>query len=231
MRINKFISETGYCSRRAADKLIDAGRVTINGNVAELGSQVEKTDAVEIDGRPLQAKPELEYLILNKPVGITCTTERDIEGNIIDFVNHPKRIFPIGRLDKDSDGLIILTNDGDIVNRILRAENNHDKEYIVTVDAPITETFIEGMASGVDILGTTTKECVVEQLESRTFRIVLTQGLNRQIRRMCKEFGYRVKRLQRVRIMNVELGDLPIGEWRDLTETEMKTLFQILDQQ
>ncbi|QNR20409.1 23S rRNA pseudouridine(2604) synthase RluF [Exiguobacterium sp. Helios] len=231
MRINKFISETGFCSRRAADKLIDAGRVTINGNVAELGSQVEKTDAVEIDGHPLQAKPELEYLILNKPVGITCTTERDIEGNIIDFVNHPKRIFPIGRLDKDSDGLIILTNDGDIVNRILRAENNHDKEYIVTVDAPITETFIEGMASGVEILGTTTKECVVEQLESRTFRIVLTQGLNRQIRRMCKEFGYRVKRLQRVRIMNVELGDLPIGEWRDLTESEMKTLFQILDQQ
>lgn len=231
MRINKFISETGFCSRRAADKLIDAGRVTINGNVAELGSQVEKTDAVEIDGHPLQAKPELEYMILNKPVGITCTTERDIEGNIIDFVNHPKRIFPIGRLDKDSDGLIILTNDGDIVNRILRAENNHDKEYIVTVDAPITETFIEGMASGVEILGTTTKECVVEQLESRTFRIVLTQGLNRQIRRMCKEFGYRVKRLQRVRIMNVELGDLPIGEWRDLTESEMKTLFQILDQQ
>jgi len=231
MRINKFISETGFCSRRAADKLIDAGRVTINGNVAELGSQVEKTDAVEIDGHPLQAKPELEYLILNKPVGITCTTEHDIEGNIIDFVNHPKRIFPIGRLDKDSDGLIILTNDGDIVNRILRAENNHDKEYIVTVDAPITETFIEGMASGVEILGTTTKECVVEQLESRTFRIVLTQGLNRQIRRMCKEFGYRVKRLQRVRIMNVELGDLPIGEWRDLTESEMKTLFQILDQQ
>ncbi|WP_131503932.1 MULTISPECIES: 23S rRNA pseudouridine(2604) synthase RluF [unclassified Exiguobacterium] len=231
MRINKFISETGFCSRRAADKLIDAGRVTINGNVAELGSQVEKTDAVEIDGHPLQAKPELEYLILNKPVGITCTTERDIEGNIIDFVNHPKRIFPIGRLDKDSDGLIILTNDGDIVNRILRAENNHDKEYIVTVDAPITETFIEGMASGVEILGTTTKECVVEQLESRTFRIVLTQGLNRQIRRMCKEFGYRVKRLQRVRIMNIELGDLPIGEWRDLTESEMKTLFQILDQQ
>jgi len=231
MRINKFISETGYCSRRAADKLIDAGRVTINGNVAELGSQVEKTDAVEIDGQPLQAKSDLEYLILNKPVGITCTTERDIEGNIIDFINHPKRIFPIGRLDKDSDGLIILTNDGDIVNRILRAENNHDKEYIVTVDAPITETFIEGMAGGVDILGTTTKECVVEQLESRTFRIVLTQGLNRQIRRMCKEFGYRVKRLQRVRIMNIELGDLPIGEWRDLTESEMKTLFETLDQQ
>ncbi|WP_029332905.1 23S rRNA pseudouridine(2604) synthase RluF [Exiguobacterium oxidotolerans] len=231
MRINKFISETGYCSRRAADKLVDAGRVTINGVVAELGSQAEETDAVEIDGQPLQTKPTLEYLILNKPVGITCTTELDIEGNIIDFVNHPKRIFPIGRLDKDSDGLIILTNDGDIVNRILRAENNHDKEYIVTVDAPITETFIEGMASGVDILGTTTKECIVEQLESRTFRIVLTQGLNRQIRRMCKEFGYRVKRLQRVRIMNIELGDLPIGEWRDLTESEMKTLFTTLDQE
>jgi len=231
MRINKFISETGFCSRRAADKLVEAGRVTINGLTAELGSQAEVTDVVEIDGQPLQTKPKPVYIVLNKPVGITCTTELDIEGNIIDFVNHPKRIFPIGRLDKDSDGLILLTNDGDIVNRILRAENNHDKEYIVTVDAPITDTFIQGMASGVDILGTTTKECIVEPLETRTFRIILTQGLNRQIRRMCKEFGYRVKRLQRVRIMNIELGDLPIGSWRDLTEEELRELFTTLDGQ
>lgn len=231
MRINKFISETGFCSRRAADKLVEAGRVTINGLTAELGSQAEETDVVEIDGQPLQTKPKPVYIVLNKPVGITCTTELDIEGNIIDFVNHPKRIFPIGRLDKDSDGLILLTNDGDVVNRILRAENNHDKEYIVTVDAPITDTFIQGMASGVDILGTTTKECIVEKLETRTFRIILTQGLNRQIRRMCKEFGYRVKRLQRVRIMNIELGDLPIGSWRDLTEEELRELFTTLDGQ
>jgi len=231
MRINKFISETGFCSRRAADKLVETGRVTINGLTAELGSQAEETDVVEIDGQPLQTKPKPVYIVLNKPVGITCTTELDIEGNIIDFVNHPKRIFPIGRLDKDSDGLILLTNDGDIVNRILRAENNHDKEYIVTVDAPITDTFIQGMASGVDILGTTTKECIVEPLETRTFRIILTQGLNRQIRRMCKEFGYRVKRLQRVRIMNIELGDLPIGSWRDLTEEELRELFTTLDGQ
>jgi 23S rRNA pseudouridine2604 synthase len=231
MRINKFISETGFCSRRAADKLVDAGRVTINGLTAELGSQADETDVVEIDGQPLQTKPKPVYIVLNKPVGITCTTELDIEGDIIDFVNHPKRIFPIGRLDKDSDGLILLTNAGDVVNRILRAENNHDKEYIVTVDAPITDAFIQGMASGDDILGTTTQECIVEPLETRTFRIILMQGLNRQIRRMCKEFGYRVKRLQRVRIMNIELGDLPIDSWRDLTEEELRELFKTLDAQ
>jgi len=231
MRINKFISETGFCSRRAADKLVEAGRVTINGKLAELGSQAEAGDDVQIDGKPLQAKPESIYIVLNKPVGITCTTELDVDGNIVDFVGHPERIFPIGRLDKDSDGLILLTNDGDIVNRILRAENNHDKEYIVTVDQPVTDEFLKGMAGGVEILGTTTKPCVTERVDRRTFKIILTQGLNRQIRRMCKEFGYQVKRLQRVRIMNIDLGDLPIGQWRDITEEERKTLFAILDAQ
>ncbi|MDN9009331.1 23S rRNA pseudouridine(2604) synthase RluF [Brevibacillus laterosporus] len=228
MRINKFISETGYCSRREADKLIEAGRVTINGVVAELGSQADSQDDVKIDGKALGIKKAAIYIALNKPVGITCTTERHIKGNIIDFVNHPERIFPIGRLDKDSEGLILLTNDGDIVNKILRAENNHDKEYIVTVDKPITDSFLKGMASGVRILGTTTKPCQVYRINERSFRIILTQGLNRQIRRMCQVFGYKVQRLQRIRIMNIHLDGIKKGEWRDVTTKELNQLLQNL---
>ncbi|WP_301172492.1 23S rRNA pseudouridine(2604) synthase RluF [Brevibacillus nitrificans] len=224
MRINKYISETGFCSRRESDKLIEAGRVTINGRLAELGSTVSPGDDVRIDGNPLGAKKKSVYIALNKPVGITCTTELHIKGNIIDFVNHPERIFPIGRLDKDSQGLILLTNDGDIVNKILRAENNHEKEYIVTVDKPITPLFIQGMSGGVRILGTVTKPCKVTKISDRVFKIVLTQGLNRQIRRMCQAFGYQVRQLKRVRIMNIELGELRVGQWRDLTPGELKEL-------
>ncbi|RAP24127.1 Ribosomal large subunit pseudouridine synthase F [Brevibacillus laterosporus] len=228
MRINKFISETGYCSRREADKLIEAGRVTINGMVAELGSQADRGDEVNIDGKALGTKKASVYIALHKPVGITCTTERHIKGNIIDFVNHPERIFPIGRLDKDSEGLILLTNDGDIVNRILRAENNHDKEYIVTVDKPITDAFLKGMASGVHILGTMTKPCQVKRINERSFRIILTQGLNRQIRRMCQAFGYSVQRLQRIRIMNIHLEGIKKGEWREISTKELNQLLQNL---
>jgi 23S rRNA pseudouridine2604 synthase len=224
MRINKYISETGFCSRRESDKLIEAGRVTINGRMAELGSTVSPGDDVRIDGNPLGAKKKSVYIALNKPVGITCTTELHVKGNIIDFVNHPERIFPIGRLDKDSQGLILLTNDGDIVNKILRAENNHEKEYIVTVDKPITPLFIQGMSGGVRILGTVTKPCKVTKISDRVFKIVLTQGLNRQIRRMCQAFGYQVRQLKRVRIMNIELGELRVGQWRDLTERELTEL-------
>jgi len=228
MRINKYMSETGICSRREADRWIEAGRVTINGKVAELGSVVENGDDVRIDGRPLGQKPTQVYIALNKPVGITCTTESLVRGNIVDFVNHEERIFPIGRLDKDSEGLILLTNDGDIVNSILRAENNHDKEYIVTVDQPITPSFLKGMSTGVHILGQRTKPCEVTRVNDRVFRIILTQGLNRQIRRMCQAFGYNVKRLQRVRIMNIELGRLPVGKWRDLTREELDVLFKTI---
>ncbi|WP_028551327.1 23S rRNA pseudouridine(2604) synthase RluF [Paenibacillus sp. UNC451MF] len=226
MRINKYISETGFCSRREVDKLVDAGRVTINGKRAELGSQVEEGDEVRVDGRPVSAKKRGVYIALNKPVGITSTTEQHVKGNIVDFVGHKERIFPIGRLDKDSEGLILLTNDGDIVNKILRAENNHEKEYIVTVDKPITPMFLQGMASGVRILGTMTKPCQVSKQGERVFRIILTQGLNRQIRRMCSAFGYEVRRLKRVRIMNIELGALPVGKWRDLTDQEMNELLK-----
>jgi 23S rRNA pseudouridine2604 synthase len=228
MRINKYISETGICSRREADKWIDARRVTINGRIAELGSTVEPGDDVRVDGRPIGAKKKHVYIALNKPVGITSTTESHIEGNIVDFVNHPERIFPIGRLDKDSEGLILMTNHGDIVNQILRAENNHDKEYIVTVNRPITPMFLQGMSSGVKILGTVTKPCTLHKVSDRVFRIILTQGLNRQIRRMCEAFGYRVTRLQRVRIMNIGLGGLPVGKWRDLTEQELQDLMATL---
>ncbi|GED67865.1 hypothetical protein BRE01_15670 [Brevibacillus reuszeri] len=224
MRINKFISETGICSRREADKLVDAGRVTINGMKAELGSTAEPGDDVRIDGKPLGTKKKDVYIALNKPVGITCTTELHIKGNIVDFVNHPERIFPIGRLDKDSQGLILLTNNGDIVNKILRAENNHEKEYIVTVDKPITANFLHGMANGVRILGTVTKQCKVTKVSDRVFTIILTQGLNRQIRRMCQAFGYQVRQLQRVRIMNISLGNLKIGQWRNLTSKELRDL-------
>ena len=225
MRLNKFISETGMCSRRAADELISSGRVTINGQRAELGTPVNDGDEVRVDNRIISARKQKHvYICLNKPVGITCTTERHIKGNIIDFIGHEQRIFPIGRLDKDSDGLILLTSNGDIVNEILRSENNHEKEYIVTVNKPVTDEFIAGMAGGVHILDTTTKPCDVSRVSKFTFRIILTQGLNRQIRRMCEAFGYDVNRLQRVRIINIKLGELKIGKWRNLSEKELQGL-------
>ncbi len=224
MRLNKFISETGVCSRREADAWIEAGRVTINGAPAVLGTQVQPGDTVCIDGKPVGASKRHVYIALNKPPGITCTTERDVAGNIVDFIGHRERIFPIGRLDKDSEGLILLTNNGDIVNEILREENEHEKEYLVTVDRPMTEIFLSGMASGVRILGTVTKPCKVTRVERCTFRIVLTQGLNRQIRRMCSFFGYKVVRLQRVRVINVTLAGLKLGQWRELTLDEVRRL-------
>lgn len=226
MRINKFISETGFCSRREADKLVTAGHVTINGVKAELGSQAELGDDVRINGRPIGKQSKHVYIALHKPVGITCTTELHIKENIVDFVNHKERIFPIGRLDKDSEGLILLTNDGDVVNPILRSEGKHEKEYIVTVDKPITQAFLNGMSEGVHILGSMTLPCKVKRLGDKTFNIILTEGRNRQIRRMCEAFGYRVFRLKRVRIMNIFLGDLPKGKWRDLSEDEKRVLFK-----
>jgi 23S rRNA pseudouridine2604 synthase len=206
LRLNKFISETGVCSRREADKWIEAGRVTCNGQPAALGTRVQDGDEVRVDGELIGAKKKPIYIALNKPVGITCTTETDIEDNIIDLVGHPDRIFPIGRLDKDSEGLILLTNNGDIVNEILRSENNHEKEYIVTVDRPITDLSLQMMASGVKIMGELTKPCKVSRIDQESFRMILTQGLNRQIRRMCSALGYKARRLQRVRIMNIHLG-------------------------
>lgn len=228
MRLNKFISETGMCSRREADQWITQGRVTLNGQRAELGSQVNEGDEVRVDKRvigPRKKRPV--YICLNKPVGITCTTERHITGNIIDFIDHPERIFPIGRLDKESEGLILLTNDGDIVNGVLRSEHNHEKEYLVTVDKPLTDTLLGGLAGGVNILGTRTKPCNVSRIDKFSFRIILTQGLNRQIRRMCEVFGYDVRRLQRVRIMHIKLGGLKVGHWRNLTEKELSGLLPV----
>ena len=221
IRLNKFISETGFCSRREADKLIDQGKVTVNGKIPEMGTQVSKADYIEISGKPLKTKEELVYIAFNKPVGITCTTERKVKGNIIDFINFPKRIFPIGRLDKPSQGLIFLTNDGDIVNKILRSGNNHEKEYIVTVDKPLSPDFIKSMANGIPILSTITKKCFVKKESKYVFRIILTEGLNRQIRRMCEYLGYSVVRLERLRIMNVSIDNLPIGKWRYLTKNEL----------
>ena len=226
MRLNKFISETGLCSRREADARIEAGRVTINGVVATLGVQVNEGDVVCVDGKPVSGAEKHVYLALNKPVGVVCTTDREIPGNITDFVGYRERVFPIGRLDKDSEGLILLTNNGDIVNEILRVENSHEKEYVVTVDRPVTEIFLNGMASGVRILGTVTKPCKVMRVGPATFRIVLTQGLNRQIRRMCSFFGYKVLRLQRVRIINLTLEGLGLktGKWRELKDQEVRGL-------
>ncbi|ENQ3077313.1 23S rRNA pseudouridine(2604) synthase RluF [Bacillus multifaciens] len=229
MRINKFISESGQASRRGADKLVTEGKVTINGKVAKIGSQVEPGDDVRVNGNQIRMASNYVYIALNKPVGITSTTEKNVKGNIVDLVNHPLRIFNIGRLDKDSDGLILLTNDGDIVNEILRAENKHEKEYIVTVDKPINPEFLKRMAEGVKILGTKTLPCKVEQLSKYVFQITLTQGLNRQIRRMCEALGYDVYRLQRTRIMNIHLGNLPVGQWRDLSKKERNRLFQDLN--
>lgn len=228
MRINKFISETGYCSRREADKLVDSGRVTINGEKAQLGSQAEHGDDVRIDGKQIGEQKHHVYIALNKPVGITCTTELHIKGNIVDFVGHKERIFPIGRLDKDSEGLILLTNDGDIVNPILRSEGKHEKEYIVTVDRPLTAAFVKGMSEGVHILGSMTLPCQVTRVADRVFRIILTEGRNRQIRRMCEAFGYHVRKLQRVRVMNIQLGGLQVGKWRDLSDAERQQLFDSL---
>ncbi|MGA2187581.1 MAG: pseudouridine synthase [Steroidobacteraceae bacterium] len=224
MRLNKYISETGACSRREADKWIEAGRVTCNGAPAALGTQVGDGDEVRVDGKPLGAKKKQIYIALNKPVGITCTTESHIEGNIIELIGHPERIFPVGRLDKDSEGLILLTNNGDIVNEILRAENHHEKEYIVTVDRPITDLSLKMMADGVKIMGEITNPCRVSRINEKSFRMILTQGLNRQIRRMCSALGYKAQRLQRVRIINIGLGELGVGQWRELSETEIAGL-------
>ena len=231
MRINKYLSESGVTSRREADKWIADKRITINGIIAQLGSKVEDGDEVRVDGKTIVLNHDYVYIALNKPVGITSTTEKHIKENIVDFVNHHERIFPIGRLDKDSNGLILLTNDGDIVNKILRAENNHEKEYIVTVDKPITQQFLVRMASGVEILDTKTLPCKISQESRYVFRIILTQGLNRQIRRMCSALGFNVMKLRRVRIMNIHLGDLPIGKWRDLTGNELDELFTDLNYQ
>ncbi len=229
LRINKYLSSAGIVSRRGADKWIEDGRITINGQLAELGSRVNDGDDVRADGKPVKIEEQLVYIALNKPVGITSTTERHIKGNVVDFVNHPLRVFHIGRLDKDSNGLLLLTNDGDIVNEILREEHGHEKEYIVTVDKPLTAAFIHEMETGVDILDTTTKPCKVKQLGPRKFNITLTQGLNRQIRRMCTALGFTVKTLQRTRILNIYLNDLPIGQWRDLTEKELTDMFKMMN--
>ncbi|CAM4186928.1 23S rRNA pseudouridine(2604) synthase RluF [Pseudoalteromonas byunsanensis] len=223
-RLNKYISETGFCSRREADKLIETGRVKVNGNLPEMGLKVSDKDVVQIDNKPLKAKPKRVYLAYNKPVGVTCTTERKIKSNIVSAINYPERIFPIGRLDRPSEGLIFLTNEGDIVNKILRAGNNHEKEYVVGVDKPINKRFIERMAGGLPILDTVTKKCFVEQTGEKTFTIILTQGLNRQIRRMCEYLGYEVTTLKRVRIMNVNLNGLRPGQWRHLSDAEMRAI-------
>ncbi|PHQ29523.1 23S rRNA pseudouridine(2604) synthase RluF [Leeuwenhoekiella nanhaiensis] len=229
-RINKYLSELGFCSRREADKLIDAGRITINGAVPEMGTKVTTADEIRVDGKlVVQEKDKPVYLVFNKPVGIVCTTDTRVEkDNIIDFINYPTRIFPVGRLDKASEGLIFLTNDGDIVNKILRARNNHDKEYIVEVDKPVTASFVKRMSDGLPILDTITRKCEVEQLGKNRFKIVLTQGLNRQIRRMCEYLGYEVTRLKRVRIMNIHL-DVAVGKYRHFTPAELRELNTLLE--
>lgn len=227
-RLNKYISDTGLCSRREADKLIEQNRVTINDKLPELGTKVERNDTVKVDGKVVRAvandKSDRVYIVYNKPIGITCTTERHVKGNIIDAIRHKQRIFPVGRLDKPSEGLIILTSDGDIVNKILRAENAHDKEYEVTVNQPISERFLQKMAKGVPILGTVTKPCTLKSMGKNKFSIILTQGLNRQIRRMCEFLGYDVVKLKRTRIMHLELGSLKPGQWRNLTTSELNKL-------
>ena len=231
IRINKYLSEAGYCSRRRADKLIEEGKVTINGIIPQIGTRVQDGDQVVVEGQRIgkSTKQKKIYLAFNKPVGVVCTTDRAVEpDNIIDFINYPQRIFPIGRLDKPSQGLIFLTDDGDIVNKILRARNNHEKEYIVSVNRPIDRQFIETMSNGVEILETKTKNCFVKKLGPKKFKIILTQGLNRQIRRMCESLGYRVKSLKRVRIMNINL-DLPLGKFREFTKEELLELNQLLE--
>ncbi len=230
-RINKYLSEVGYCSRRVADSLIEEGKVTINGEIPEMGAKVEEGDQVEVEGQRIEksTKHEKIYLVFNKPAGIVCTTDRRVESdNIIDFIKYPTRIFPIGRLDKLSEGLIFLTNDGDIVNKILRARNNHEKEYIVSVNRPINRDFIQIMSNGVEILDTITKNCFVKQLGPKKFKIILTQGLNRQIRRMCESLGFRVKSLKRIRIMNIKL-DVSTGKYRKFTKEELLELNRLLE--
>lgn len=228
-RLNKFISETGYCSRREADRLIEEGRVTINGAIPELGTKVSAEDEVRIDGKLITEKHDKPiYLAFNKPVGIECTTNPDVRDNIVDYINYPKRIFPIGRLDKASEGLIFMTDDGDIVNKILRARNNHEKEYVVTVNRPITDRFIQRMGGGIPILDTVTRKCKVEQISKYVFRIILTQGLNRQIRRMCEYLDYEVTALKRTRIINISL-DVPVGRYRELTPAEIKELNTLIE--
>lgn len=229
VRINKFLSQAGFCSRREADKFILDERVTINGIVAKMGEKIDPNDDISVDGERISKKPNKKiYIILNKPKGIVCTTDSGVEkNNIIDYVNHPKRIFPIGRLDKTSEGLIFLTNDGDIVNKILRAKNKHEKEYHVTVDKPITHEFIQQMSKGVPILNTVTRPCEIKRIKDYEFKIILTQGLNRQIRRMCEYLGYRVKKLRRIRIMNIKL-DIPLGEWRYFNDQEFSELKMML---
>lgn len=228
-RINKYLSEVGYCSRRAADKLIEEGKVTINGKVPEMGTKIVPGDEVRVNGQLIsEATEKPVYIAFNKPVGVVCTTDTKVErNNIVEYINYPKRIFPIGRLDKASEGLIFMTNDGDIVNKILRARNNHEKEYIVTVDRPISPDFVKRMSKGIPILDTVTRECVVEQVSKFSFRIILTQGLNRQIRRMCEFLNYEVVKLKRVRIMNIQL-DTEIGQWRYLTDEEMTGLNELI---
>lgn len=230
IRINKFLSEAGVCSRREADRRIENREITINGRVAVNGDKVWPQDVVLVNGKPIQKEEEVVLLVLNKPAGIVCTAEKREKNNVIDFLKYPKRIYPIGRLDKDSEGLLLLTNNGDIVNKIMRAGNMHEKEYIVTVNKPVTDSFIRGLAGGVPLveLNTTTRKCRVEKIANRKFRIVLTQGLNRQIRRMCEYFGYRVEKLERVRIMNIKLGDLKSGEYREVTEAEYEKLLKLI---
>lgn len=229
-RLNKAISDSGYCSRRQADILIDQGRVTINGEIKTLGDRAMPGDEIKVDGKLINENTKLVYIILNKPVGITCTTDLHIKGNVIDFIGHKERIFHVGRLDKPSEGLLLLTNDGDIVNKILRAGNKHEKEYIVKVNRPVTNEFIKKMAQGVPLheLEMTTKKCKVERISRFVFKIILVQGLNRQIRRMCDYLEYDVVELRRERIMNISLGDLPIGKWRDLTASELKGLQELV---
>lgn len=228
MRINKLISETGYYSRRETNRLIAAKRITVNGEICEPGQDVEPDDIVLVDGKPIPKKTHPIYIALNKPVGITCTAAKHIEGNIIDFVNYPERIFPIGRLDKASHGLILMTNDGDIVNKMMRSEYGHEKEYIVTVDKLFDDAFLKGMAGGVTIRDGKTNPCDIYRISDLVFRIILTQGMNRQIRRMCRAFGYTVTRLERIRIMNITVDGIETGQWRDLTEEELKELLALL---
>ena len=230
-RLNKFISESGLCSRREADRFVENGNVTINGRKAQIGDQVYAGDRVTVNGNKLEPKKDdkLIFIALNKPVGVTSTTEVGVLDNIVRFVNHPERIFPIGRLDKDSQGLIFLTNDGDVVNKILRAGNKHEKEYLVTVNKPLTDEVIKGMASGVPMLGVVTKKCKIVQEGPTVFRVTLIQGLNRQIRRMCEHFGYDVKKLERVRIMSIGLNKLPVGDWRDLSTNELDTIYGMIE--
>lgn len=230
-RLNKYISESGICSRREADRYIEQGNVFINGKRATIGDQVAPGDIVKVNGQLIEPREaeDLVFIALNKPVGIVSTTEDSERDNIVDFVNHSKRVFPIGRLDKDSQGLIFLTNHGDLVNKILRAGNDHEKEYLVTVDKPVTDEFVRGLGAGVPILGTVTKKCKVRKEAPFVFRITLVQGLNRQIRRMCEHFGYEVMKLERTRIMNIGLSGLPLGEWRDLTDDELVALFKLIE--